>query len=103
MTNTPQDKLVDALASAVKDAIQDAEIVTPELLANIFWNSFNGKEQADFFNHLALITRDSDYKAQQQWRFMQDDLSRLGKQVVDDIKDHTDAESEALYHIGSFK
>lgn len=65
----------------------------PKILAEMFC-SMNNVEQATFFDEIACFTKvHFEHRAVFQWRSMQDFLTRQAKQIIDDIKDHTDEEA----------
>lgn len=87
MTTTTEDMICDA----VREAIGDKKNFTPEFIANVF-SEMKDDQQADFFNQLYFIIKRKGWgnRAVFQWRSMQRHLSGAGKQIIDDMKDHTD-------------
>lgn len=83
----------DFIIDAVKDILDDGNIWTPEFLARKFWE-MDSKKQADFFNFLSNASKFDQYKqpawSDMQWRYMQSFLTPQGKELIDNIKIHTD-------------
>jgi hypothetical protein len=90
MSTTTEDIIIDGIHDLLND-----KVWKPEFLAKKFWD-MDSKEQATFFNVLANI---SEYNKNgqklwidMQWRYMQDSLTEKGKELIDNIKIHTDKE-----------
>jgi folate-dependent tRNA-U54 methylase TrmFO/GidA len=87
--NTTEDLIIDKIISETQELLKDNALWKPEFLARKFWD-MGGCEQAEFFNTLANLIK-NDF-SQMQWRYMQSYLTKEGKNVIDDIKGHTDEE-----------
>jgi hypothetical protein len=88
MTTTTQDLIRDAVMSAIDEAMNDSNNFKGEFLALIF-EQMHAQQQAIFFNVLA--NRVSNWPDPQniQWNFMGRHLTPEGKQLLDDMKAHT--------------
>jgi len=91
--NKTEDLIIDAIQTALIEIIEDETIWTPEFLARKFWN-FDSEKQAEFFNILANISKYNKSKetvwTEMQWRYIQNSLTDEGKNLIDNIKLHTD-------------
>lgn len=73
--------------------LESQKVWKPEFLAQKFWD-MDSKEQATFFNVLANISEYNKHGEKcwtnMQWRYMQNSLTKKGKELIDNIKNHTD-------------
>lgn len=94
--NSTEDLIIDEVMTSLRMSLENESIWTPEFLARKFWSFCSGR-QAEFFNILANISkynaRNEVVWTEMQWRYMQDDLTSEGKNLIDNIKSHTDKEA----------
>lgn len=90
-------KTEDLIIDAIMTGLNDESVWTPEFLARKFWE-FGSNKQAEFFNILSNISkynnRNEPIWTDIQWRYMQESLTSEGKNLIDNIKLHTDKVSE---------
>jgi hypothetical protein len=89
MATTTQDKIRDTVITALDDVLNSRGIYTGEFLAEKFADA-RSDIQADFFNCLANIVNAWEMPHILQWRYMQDHLTPEGKELLNDMKIHTD-------------
>ena len=77
----------DLFIDGVNDLLS-SKIYSGEFIARKFWE-MDCSKQADFFNTLANISKDS-FDSHMQWRYMQEGLTKEGKSLLDNMKIHTD-------------
>jgi hypothetical protein len=72
----------------ISDLFEHANVWTPKFLAEQF-SELDSINQAIFFDELATFAKKWSW-SDMQWRYMQDSLTEQAKELIDNIKAHTD-------------